>query len=373
VTVSSSPLVERRRLRAELKQARLDAGLTQESVADQMDWSLSKLIRIETGAVGISTNDLAALLRLYNVKDSKRVRALIAQGREARKQTWWSKYRSALPPTYFQYIEYETAASIIRTYETLIIPGLLQTEEYATAVSRLYRVNPTAAQIKTRVDVRMQRQKLLFGRSVPPLLFFIIDEAVINRLLGSKEIGQAQLEKLIRLADRPEVTIEVILSSVGLHRGMGENFHILEFSGTADNDVLYFESARDSIFSHDATDEITVYRELFEELRKISLGPKDTRDFLVEAADKIRSSQALLYYLYHGSLQGGTMPNPCPMDVVWRVSSKSNGTACVEVASSETAVLVRDTRNRGRGILSLPFRTWMDFVENIQESGICLK
>jgi transcriptional regulator with XRE-family HTH domain len=288
VTVSSSPLVERRRLRAELKQARLDAGLTQETVAEQMDWSLSKLIRIETGAVGISTNDLTALLRLYNVKDPKRVRALIAQGKEARKQTWWSKYRSALPPTYFQYIEYETSASIIRTYETLIIPGLLQTEEYAAAVSRLYRVNPTAAQIRTRVEVRMKRQELLLGRPSPPLLFFILDEAVIHRLMGTEDIRQAQLEKLIRIADRPEVTIEIVPASVGLHRGMGENFHILEFGGTADNDVLYFESARDSIFSHDATEEITVYRELFEELRKISLGPKGTRDFLIEVADKIR-------------------------------------------------------------------------------------
>ena len=83
MTVSSSPLVERRRLRAELRQARLDAGLTQEAVAEQMDWSLSKLIRIETGAVGISTNDLTALLRLYDIKDPKRIRALVAQGKEA--------------------------------------------------------------------------------------------------------------------------------------------------------------------------------------------------------------------------------------------------------------------------------------------------
>jgi hypothetical protein len=253
-----------------------------------MDWSLSKLIRIETGAVGISTNDLTALLRLYDVKDPKRVRALIAQGKEARQKTWWSKYRSALPPTYFQYIEYETAASIIRTYETLVIPGLLQTEEYAATVSRLYRVNPTAAQIRTRVEVRMKRQELLLDRPSPPLLFFILDEAVINRLMGSKTLRQAQLEKLIRLADRPAVTIEIIPFSAGLHRGMGENFHILEFGGTADNDVLYFESARDSILSHDTTEEITIYRELFEELRKTSLGPKGTRDFLEEVADKIR-------------------------------------------------------------------------------------
>ena len=134
----------------------------------------------------------------------------------------------------------------------------------------------------------MRRQELLFGRPNPPLLFFILDEAVIHRLIGAEDLRQAQLEKLIRIADRPEVTIEIVPFSVGLHRGMAENFHILEFGGTADNDVLYFESARDSIFSHDATDEITLYRELFEDLRNVSLGPKGTRDYLNEVADKIR-------------------------------------------------------------------------------------
>jgi transcriptional regulator with XRE-family HTH domain len=288
VTASSSPLVERRRLRAELRQARLEAGLTQEAVAEQMDWSLSKLIRIETGAVGISTNDLTALLRLYNVKDPKRVRALVAQGKEARKQTWWSKYRTALPPTYFQYIEYETSAIIIRSYETLVIPGLLQTEEYATAVSQLYRLNSEGKQTKARVEVRMKRQELLLDRSSPPLLFCILDEAVIQRLMGSADLRQAQLEKLIRMADRPGVTIEIIPFNVGLHSGMAENFNILEFGGTTDYDVLYFESAHDSIFRDDALNEVSVYRELFEYLRKISLGPKGTLDYLMKVADTIR-------------------------------------------------------------------------------------
>ena len=134
----------------------------------------------------------------------------------------------------------------------------------------------------------MKRQELLVETPGPPLLFFILDEAVIHRLMGAKALRQAQLEKLIRLADKPEVTIEIVPFSIGLHRGMAENFNILEFSEPGDNDVLYFESARDSIFSHDTTEEITVYRELFEDLRKMSLGPKGTRDYLIEAADTIR-------------------------------------------------------------------------------------
>lgn len=287
MTVSSSPLVQRRRLRAELRQARQDAGLTQETVSEQMDWSLSKIIRIETGSVGISTNDLNALLRLYKIKDPQRIRELVSLGKASRKQTWWSRYRTVLPPTYFQYIEYETSATIIRSYESLVIPGLLQTEEYATAIGRLYRVDRPEKIMKTFVEVRMRRQELLLGQSNPPLLFFILDESVIRRLIGDESVRQGQLEKLISMANRPEVTIEVIPFSSGLHRGMAENFNILEFGESADNDVLYFESARDALFSHDATEEITSYRELFEDLRRASLGPKGTIGYLSEVADTI--------------------------------------------------------------------------------------
>ena len=282
-----SPLVERRRLRTELRKARQDAGLTQDAVADQMDWSLSKVIRIETGSVGISTNDLTALLRLYGVKDQKLVEGLVSLGRAARQQTWWSKYRGIVPPTYFQYIEYETAASIIREYQALLVPGLLQTEEYAQTVMHLYRPKLTARGIKARVEIRMKRQQLLLERESPPLLFFILDESVITRLVGDKNTRQAQVMRLIEMADHPHVTIEIVPFSVGLHRGMAENFSILEFSGSTDSDILYIESASESIFSQDEAQEISIFRELFEDLRKVSLGPRGSRDYLAKIADAI--------------------------------------------------------------------------------------
>ena len=106
----TSPAVPRRRLRTELKRARQQAGLTQEAVAAEMDWSLSKIIRIETGSVGVSTNDLAALLRLYEVDSAERTEDLVALARAARRQSWWSKYRRSVSPAYFQYLEYEADA-----------------------------------------------------------------------------------------------------------------------------------------------------------------------------------------------------------------------------------------------------------------------
>jgi hypothetical protein len=252
-----------------------------------MDWSLSKLIRIETGAVGISTNDLTALLRLYNVKDPKRVRALVAQAREARKPAWWSKYRAVMAPTYFQYIEFETAASIIRAYHSLAIPGLLQTQEYATAITQRNRFNPDPKTVKSLVEVRMKRQQLLLDQPNAPLLFFVLDEAVIQRLAGDKELRNAQIEKLIQMAALPEVAIEVLPFSAGIHRGLMEDFNLLEF-GTDDNEVLYFDSARLQSFIRDDADEIALYRELFEEMRSLSLGPEGTRDYLIEIAGTIR-------------------------------------------------------------------------------------
>ena len=133
-----SPLVQRRRLRAELKKARQTSGLTQDQVADEMDWSLSKIIRIESGSSGISANDLKALLQLYGVTDPEQVDALLALARAALQRSWWSAYRDIAPQSLLQLIEYESAAHVIRQFETMFIPGILQIEDYARAVIQNY-------------------------------------------------------------------------------------------------------------------------------------------------------------------------------------------------------------------------------------------
>jgi transcriptional regulator with XRE-family HTH domain len=287
VTTDSSPFVQRRRLRAELKQARLHAGLTQESVAAEMDWSLSKIIRIETGSVGVSRNDLIALLRLYEVNDPGHVAHLTALSKIARQQSWYSTYRELMPPIYFQYVEYETSASVIRTYESLVIPGLLQTEQYATKVMSLYRIRLEPDLVRARAEIRMRRQEFLMEREDPPQIFFVLDEAVIRRLVGDEEIRRGQLDRLISTAQQPGITIEVIPSSSGLHRGMGENFTLLEFSDPDDDDVLYFESAREAIFSQDDAEEISIYRELFRHVRNASLGSAGTLEYLIEVSNTL--------------------------------------------------------------------------------------
>jgi transcriptional regulator with XRE-family HTH domain len=282
-----SPLVHRRRLRTELRRARSEANLTQEQVARAMDWSLSKIIRIETGAVGISTNDLRALLQLYGIHDAERTDELIELARASRQSSWWSKYRADISPQYLQFIEYEEAASELRDYEPLVIPGLLQTEEYANALmGKLADPGASADLTRTRVRIRLTRQQLLEQDS-PTTFIFVIDEAAIQRLMSERVIARAQIERLARLANRPNITIEIVPFSTGLHRGMLESFIILGFPEPEDSDVLFKETSRDMIISHDEAGEISGYLEVFEDLRSISLGPSATLSYLANLLKQI--------------------------------------------------------------------------------------
>jgi len=276
----SSPLVQRRRLRTELRRARAEARKTQDQVATAMDWSLSKVIRIETGAVGISTNDLRALLNLYAVHDADRTEELIELARASRQTSWLSRYRADITPQYLQYIEYEETASVLSMYDPLLLPGLLQTEGYAAAALRALADPSTPAEVvQNRIDIRLTRQRLL-EQVTPPALICVLDESVISRAVGEREVAQDQLARLIELASRPNITIQIVPFTAGLHRGLLEPFIILEFPNPEDGDVLYLESSRDAIFSHDEDGEITGYREVFEQLRNISFSPADTLDYL---------------------------------------------------------------------------------------------
>lgn len=287
MNTTPSPLVQRRRLRTELRRGRIGADLTQEQVAKAMDWHPSKIIRIETGAVGISTNDLKALLGLYKIHDSERTDELIELARASRQSSWSSKYRGRISSQFLQFMEYEEAASVLRTYEPLLVPGLLQTEEYAdTIIRKLADPGTPADLIQTRMEIRLTRQHLLEQPS-PPTLIFVLDQAAIQRLVGERNIARGQLDRLINLATRPNITIEVVPFSAGLHHGMLEAFFILEFSEPEDSDVLFVETSRDLIVSHDEAGEISGYLEVFDQLRSISLGSDGTLAYLTDLIKQI--------------------------------------------------------------------------------------
>jgi transcriptional regulator with XRE-family HTH domain len=283
---AASPLVQRRRLRTELRRARQAKGLTQEQVARTMEWSLSKMIRIENASTGISTNDLKALLPLYDVTDDQETDHLISLARAARARSWWSGYRDVASAALLQLIEYESAAAVIKQFESMYIPGILQTEEYARAVLEDYFDEGRASErVNALVDLRTRREELL-DRENAPQFSFVLDESVIRRFVGSPAIMSRQLYRLIEAAELGNVTVEVVPFSEGLHPGMKGPVEIVEFADEPDQRIIFLESPRGDIVSDDP-EETAKYLEAFPQIRKSSPGPRESVDFLRHVAEEM--------------------------------------------------------------------------------------
>jgi transcriptional regulator with XRE-family HTH domain len=233
------PTVHRRRLRNELRKTREAAGKTQRDVAAAMDWSQSKLIRIETGAVNISTNDLRALLAHYEVEPG-RINTLVELARAARDVPRWNLYRDVASPEYIAFLGYESSASIIRNFEPLLVPGLLQIEEYAREVITAVEYN-NPQNIDALVDLRMQRQETIV-RDPSPELHFIVDEAVIHRMVGGPEVTRRQLRHIREVSEYPNVTIRVVPFTAGMYPRLRVPYVLFEFPDPEDEDVLYLEN-----------------------------------------------------------------------------------------------------------------------------------
>ena len=282
-----SPLVQRRRLRSELRSAREAKGLTQDQVAHEMDWSLSKIIRIEGASSSISANDLKALLSLYGITESERVDSLLALAKAGRERSWWSAYRDVAPSLLLQLIEYESVASAIRQFETLFIPGILQTEEYARAVIQNYYDDegPGSDKLRALVELRVRREGLLNSEHSPSFNF-MLDEAAVSRLVGGSSVMRSQLRRLIAVAEKPNVTVEIVPFSAGLHPGMKGPFEIIEFVDPLDKDIVFVETPRGDIISDDPK-ETKSYRDAFDRLEKASLGPRDSLALLARIAEEM--------------------------------------------------------------------------------------
>jgi transcriptional regulator with XRE-family HTH domain len=283
-----SPLVQRRRLRAELKKARQVSGLTQDQVAAEMDWSLSKIIRIEAGSSGISANDLKALLQLYGVEDPGQVDSLVALARVARERSWWSAYRDVAPQSLLQLTEYESAAQDIRQFETMFVPGILQTEDYARAVIDNYYEEGeglSSSQLRALVELRTRRQDIIDAEN-PPSFHFVLDEGVVLRVVAGPSVMRRQLRRLIEVADKPNIILELIPFSAGLHPGMKGPFEIIEFADPSVSDIVYLESPRGDIFS-DVPEETSKYIEAFDRLQKASLGSEGSLARIAKIADEM--------------------------------------------------------------------------------------
>ncbi|MFE7028859.1 helix-turn-helix domain-containing protein [Streptomyces sp. NPDC057621] len=277
-----NPAIQRLRLRTELRRARVNVGRTQKSVAQAMEWSPSKLLRIEAGEVGISINDLRSLLALYSVTDEAEVDILLALARGSRKMPL-SEYRDLFSKDFFDFLALESAASEIRIFEPLAIPGLLQTEEYAAEIIETYTPDWYSNEQKSRmIEARMLRQESLNRDYVDS--FFIMDESVIRRQMGGLAVMQKQLRRLAELAAHPRRHIMIYPFSEGNHPASLSPFTLFDFAEGLDP-YLYFESPRRTYTVERVTKQYPRYFEIFAGLEEKSIGGDRVPRILRQVAD----------------------------------------------------------------------------------------
>jgi len=283
---SASPLMLRRRLRTEIRAARLEKELTQEQVAEAMVWSLSKMNRIEKAKSSISVNDLKVLLPFYGITKKEKVDELVAMAKAARQSPWWRRYSEVAPPALLELIDYESAASSVSQFETMFVPGILQTEEYASAVLQVfYDEKSVPEKVAALVDLRTRRRDLLAGENAPKFSF-ILDESVLHRLAGNPGITSRQLLHLVNAAELPNVTVQVVPFTAGLHPGMKGPFELIQFEDTPDENVVFLEGPRGDFLS-DEPKETENYLEAFKRIADTALGPSDSVGRIREAASKL--------------------------------------------------------------------------------------
>ncbi|MEU1167024.1 helix-turn-helix domain-containing protein [Streptomyces sp. NPDC090075] len=284
--MQNGPAVRRRKLGAELRMLRTGAGLTSGEAARLVGWHQSKVSRIETGASGVKPADVRLLLDAYGVVEGQlRELLLVLAGSEdtAGRHHWWHAYRGVLPPAYRDFISLESQAGAMRTLETLVVPGLLQTPEYARAVTRVAADGLDDEALDALVEVRLARQDVL--RNDPPLeLSAVLDEAVLRREVGGPGVMTRQLARLMEAARLPQVRLQVLPFAAGAHIGITGPFVIFSFPSTSDLDVVVLDQLTSSLYL-ERKEDLQAYAEAFNTLQIHALSPEDSLDYIAGIQD----------------------------------------------------------------------------------------
>ncbi|MBB5494303.1 helix-turn-helix domain-containing protein [Nocardiopsis exhalans] len=263
---------------AELTRLRDSSGLSRAQVAERIGITDSTLWRYETGMTRPKPGDVAILLDVYGVHGAER-EELIEMAKHARKRGWWHRHRQALKPGFDSYIGLEAAASVVRTFQTSVVPGILQTEAYARAVIEQTAISSAPDMVDEKVLVRMSRQELITREDAPLQVVAILDEAVLRRQVGGPETMHEQLQRLIALAQHPNVTIRVVPFAHGAHPGLDGQFNLLEFPEQADPDLVYLEQAGSGLVPEDP-EEVRRYTLMFGSLLGRALKANESLSFM---------------------------------------------------------------------------------------------
>jgi len=280
-----NPTLRGRRLAMELQRRRETTGMSREEVARQLEWSTSTLFRIETGRSRPQPGNVRTLLELYGVTGAERD-GLIQLTREARQPGWWHSFRDVLPNPYEVYIGLEAGAASIRNFEPVVVPGLLQTADYAREIFRNGPRELEREDVERRVEVRLARQEIL-ARDDRPRLWAVIDEAVIHRVVGSVSVMRGQLRHLVESSQKGKTTIQVVPYRAGAHAGTIGAFVILDFPEATDPAVVYVETLAGDMYLEERSD-VNRYTLAFERLLAASLHPDDSVQMIERLARTLR-------------------------------------------------------------------------------------
>jgi Domain of unknown function (DUF5753)/Helix-turn-helix domain len=278
---SRGPVLARRRLRSELRQLREKAGLTPEYVTREMVWSVSKLVRIENGAVGTSVNDTKALLALYGIIEPETVADLVGLAADSRRRMWWAKYRDHVPAAFLEFIGLEDDATQIRHYNASVVPGLLQTAEYARTLA-----GTDAVAAARQVEIRMQRQRLLFDRPDPPEYLAILDESVLYRPLGDETVLRDQLNALLDHVREDHIELVVVPTGTAVHPVEPVGFVMLGFADKKDAPIVIYDQPGSDVAAEAPVD-VARFAENFDRLLSLGLRGAEAIDSIKRARDKI--------------------------------------------------------------------------------------
>jgi transcriptional regulator with XRE-family HTH domain len=286
MTASIGPTVRRRRLGTELRRLREAHSIKLEEVAEKLGVAASTLSRIETGKAPTRSAYLLAMLDMYGVDDPGQRQALIEMAREGHRKGWWAAYDDVLPTGFGVYVGLEAEASSLRSFESMVVHGLLQTEDYARAVMTIVRRKLTGGEIERLVTLRMQRQEALL-RADPLELWLILDEAVLRRTMGGPDLMHRQLTHLADASLWPNVTLQVLPFTSGPHPSLNGPFCIIEFPERYDPDVVYTEGVAGNAYLERDRD-VRFCAEVFDLLRAAALSPADSTDLISTLASQVR-------------------------------------------------------------------------------------
>jgi transcriptional regulator with XRE-family HTH domain len=277
-----APTIRLRRLAGELKRLRVAAGLKQEEVAERTGLDASSIYRIERALNRPQRRTVMTLLSLYGVTDPNRQATLLGWLKDSGQQGWFQLYEPYLPEQYQTYIGFEYEAESLRNYESLFVPGLLQTEDYARAVIRGVVPAISPEDVQRRVEVRMQRQ-IVFQRPTPMQLWAIMDEAAIRREVGGPSVMHAQLQHLVQASASRHIKVQVVPFGAGAHPGMPGSCIVMDFADPFDAPLVYLDSLAGDLFLETA-DDVERFSATFERIAAQALTPTQSKKLIQEAA-----------------------------------------------------------------------------------------